>query len=73
MSESRLNIRVSEDFLNRLREAADNRGVTLTAFVTTHMMEVLEGGEVMELKDEVKNLRVRLEKLEKHVALMPVG
>jgi uncharacterized protein (DUF1778 family) len=73
MSEARLNIRVSQEFLDRLRQAADDKGVTLTAFVTAHMMEVLEGGEVLELKDEVRDLKSRLEKLEKQFSLMPIG
>lgn len=73
MTESRLNIRVSQDFLERLKKAADDKGLTLTAFVTTTLTEVLDGGEVGELKDEVCDLRVRLEKIEKQVDLIFVG
>jgi len=72
-TESRLNIRVSQEFLDRLKKAADDKGLTLTAFVTTTLTEVLDGGEVVELKDEVCDLRSRLEKLEEQIGLIFIG
>jgi uncharacterized protein (DUF1778 family) len=73
MSEARLNIRVSQEFLDRLRQASENKGVTLTAFVTSSLTEVLEGKETSELKDEIRDLKGRLEKLEKQFSLLPIG
>jgi uncharacterized protein (DUF1778 family) len=73
MSEARLNIRVSQEFLDRLRQAAEDRGVTVTAFVTSQLTDVLEGKETLELKDEIRDLKVRLQKLEKQFSLLPIG
>lgn len=73
MTEARLNIRVTQEFLDRLRQAADDRGVTVTSFVTSHLMEALEGGETQELRDEIRDLKGRLEKLEKQFSLLPIG
>jgi len=72
MTEARLNIRVSPEFLERLRQASEEKGLTVTAFVTSHLTAILDGCD-RDMKDEITELKDRLARIETQLDLQPVG